>query len=163
MEVISFYIALLSFIPWIPLYIITFIIALNRSDKNFSWTYFKHHMLEVFRLDWLILIIFFFFFAAFKQQFVSEYLFPVICLYLFVNSFYEKKDKLQKDFIKKNLGELVILFIIMLIPFIIYFIFGKLSLTYKIMLVMIFLEYFLVGIVKNITKHLKKIRTNNII
>lgn len=163
MEVISFYIALLSFIPWIPLYIITFIIALNRSDKNFSWTYFKHHMLEVFRLDWLILIIFFFFFAAFKQQFVSEYLFPVICLYLFVNSFYEKKDKLQKDFIKKNLGELVILFIIMLIPFIIYFIFGKLSLTYKIMLVMIFLEYFLVGIVKNITKRFKKIRTNNII
>lgn len=163
MEVISFYIALLSFIPWIPLYIITFIIALNRSDKNFSWTYFKHHMLEVFRLDWLILIIFFFFFAAFKQQFVSEYLFPVICLYLIVNSFYEKKDKLQKDFIKKNLGELIILFIIMLIPFIIYFIFGKLSLTYKIMLVMIFLEYFLVGIVKNITKHFKKIRTNNII
>lgn len=157
MESINFYITLITFIPWIFLFMITIINTLNKSDEEFSINYLKHHLLKIFRIDLLILIGCFFYFASFKKGFVNKYLFPVMCIYLLFNSFYENKKKLEKNFFKNNIINLIILFFIMLLPIIFYLMFRKLSLTYKIMFIMLFLEYFIVWLVKLVTKTRKKI------
>jgi len=147
-----------TFIPWIIIFIISVINNLNNKNyKIFSYDYFKQNVFNIFRLDTLLLIIAFYYFASFDKQFVNKYIFPVMCLYLCVNSFYEKKSKLNKGFLKQNILELVLLFFIMLIPFLIFFIDNNLILTYKIMLLFLFGEYIIILLVSYIVKIIKKI------
>ena len=116
------YIVLLTFIPWILFFIISVRRNLNNSNyRKFNFKYLKENFFNIFRLDLLFLVIVFFYFASFEKDFVDKYLFMVMNLYLCVNSIYEKKIKLNKGFIKKNILEIILLFIIMLIPFGIYF------------------------------------------
>ncbi len=152
---INNYINIITFIPWLLLFSIS---ALNffNNKETFNIKYLKKHFFKIFRLDTLFLIVVFFYFASFNKEFVLKYLFAVMCIYLFVNSFYENKPTLAKHFFKNNLINLLLILILILIPFIIYFITNNLELTYKIMLIYYFLEYLISIIIKFITKSFSK-------
>lgn len=155
---INKYITYLTFVPWIFIYIVSVVRNLNNKQyQRFSWNYFKKNIFRIFRIDTLFLIIVFFYFASFGMEFVNKYLFAVICLYLCVNSFYEKNKSLEKNFGQKYLAELILLFIFMLIPFGLYYIKHDLAFTYKFMLISLFLEYILILLVSTIVKLFKKI------
>ena len=92
MEVINKYITLVTFVPWIFIYIKSIIDNLKKDNyKKFSFKYLRKNFFKVFRLDILLIVIVFFYFSSFKVGFVDKYLFAVMCLYMFVNSFYEEK------------------------------------------------------------------------
>lgn len=152
------YLTILTFIPWIFIFVIsTFNNLNNKNYQNFSWKYLKKNFFKIFRLDTLVLIVAFGYFASFDKEFVDKYLFAVMCIYLCVNSFYEKKDSLKKNFFKNNVLNIFLLFLIMLIPFYIYFVKHDLDSTYKIMFLDLFLQYIIILGVSYITKFLKKI------
>ncbi len=151
------YIVLLTFIPWILFFIISGVRNLNnKKEIVFSFKYLKDNFFNIFRLDLLFLVGVFFYFASFEKEFVDKYLFLVMNLYLCVNSIYEKKKEFKKGFLKNNVIELILLFIIMLVPFLIYFIKNDTILTYKIMLIYLVLEYLMVIVVSFLGKLLKK-------
>ncbi len=143
-----------TFIPWLIIYIRNLFKILNTGE--FSFSYFKKHFLDIFRLDQLFLVIVFFYFASFNKEFVSIYLFLVMNLYLCVNLLYEKKLELSKSFYKDNLFVLIGLGIVSLIPFIIYFIKGNAVLTYRIMFLYLFFDYVIVVIIRLICKLFKR-------
>ena len=153
---INEYITILTFIPWIILFIIVSLTNLNNDNyQKFSLKYLKKNFFKIFRIDLLFLIIVFYYFASFNKDFVDKYLFTAMLIYLCVNSFYEKKSKLKKSFFKKNILRLVLLFIVMMIPFIIYFINKNLVLTYKIMLLYLFFNSVIIILINYVNK-LKK-------
>jgi len=157
MDVINFYLTLLTFLPWIFIYLIRVVRYLNNPNyHSFSWNYIEHHFFDIFRMDTLVIILFFFFFASFKLEFVNKYLFPVMCLYLCANSFYEVKEKRKKGFFKENLGNIILLILFMMFPIMVFVLFGKLGLTYKIMLFYLFFLYFLIILACGIINLLKK-------
>lgn len=152
------YIVLITFIPWLLFFIVSILNNLNNKDyKTFSLKYLKKNFFKIFRIDTLFLIIAFYYFSSFGKEFVDKYLFAVMCLYLFMNSFYEKKEKIKKDFFKKNFLNLVLLFIVMLIPFTVYFVKQRLVLTYKIMLLYLYFEYIMILLVNYISKFIFKV------
>lgn len=152
------YIVLITFIPWLLFFIVSILNNLNNKDyKTFSLKYLKKNFFKIFRIDTLFLIIAFYYFSSFGKEFVDKYLFAVMCLYLFMNSFYEKKEKIKKDFFKKNFLNLVLLFIVMLIPFTVYFIKQRLVLTYKIMMLYLYFEYIMILLVNYISKFIFKV------
>ena len=70
---INKYIILLTFIPWIIIFIISSIRNLNNNNyQNFTFKYLTKNLFKIFRLDTLFLIIVFFYFASFYSY---EYLF----------------------------------------------------------------------------------------
>lgn len=162
MDIINRYITLLTFLPWIVIFGISIIRNLNNKNyRDFSKKHFKKNFFNIFRIDTLILVVCYFFFASFKMVFVNQYLFAVMCLVLCANSFYDEKKPLEKNFFRNYWGELLLLFLIMITPILTYFIKNNLDLTYKIMLVYLFLEYFLILFVCFVVKLVKKISKNN--
>ncbi|MCM1053727.1 MAG: hypothetical protein NC483_07125 [Ruminococcus sp.] len=152
------YINIITFIPWLLLFCVSSINYLkDKKTQEFNIKYLKKNFFKIFRLDTLFLIVVFFYFAYFNKEFVLKYLFAVMCMYLFVNSFYEYKPSLNKEFFKNNFINIILLLIFILIPFIIYFTTHKLELTYKIMLLFYFLEYFINILVISISKFISKI------
>ena len=152
------YITILTFIPWILIIIVSMIYNLNNAHyQTFSLKYLSKNIFKIFRLDTLLLIICFWYFASFDREFVDKYLFAIMCLYLFVNFFYEKRNSLKKGFWKENIIPLSLLLIIILIPFVYYYHTNNLNFTYKIMLLYLFLEYIIILIVSYISKIIKKI------
>ena len=136
------YLIYLTFMPWLIVFIIyTFFNLNNEHYQKFNFKYLTKNFFKIFRIDLLFLIIVFYYFTSYKLDFVSMYLFAVMNIYLFVNSFYEHKNKLKPLFFKSNLLNLILLFLISLIPFLIFIIKEDLILTYKIMLLYLFLEY----------------------
>lgn len=155
---INKYVILITFIPWIIFFLISGINNLNNDDyKAFSVKYLKDNFFKIFRIDTLFLIIVFYYFSSFGKEFVDKYLFAVMVLYLLMNSFYEKKEKIKKGFFKENIINLLLLLVIMVIPFSIYFIKHKLILTYKVMLFYLFFQYIIIIVVNYIAKLIKKI------
>lgn len=152
------YITIVTFIPWILIIIVSLINHLNNENyQQFSLSYLRKNIFKIFRLDTLLLIVCFWYFASFDREFVDKYLFAMICLYLFVNFFYEKKNSFQKNFWKKNGIQLILLLILIIIPFIYYYNTNNLIFTYKIMLLYLFLEYIIILLVSYIAKLFKKI------
>ena len=78
-------------------------------------------------------------------------------IYLCVNSIYEKKAKYSENFLKNNIFNFIILIIILTTPFIFYFIRKDLVVTYKIMLIYLFIEPLIIILINYISKLLKKI------
>ena len=152
------YIIWITFIPWILISIVSLINNLsNEHYQKFSLKYLSRNIFKIFRLDTLLLIICFWYFASFNKEFVDKYLFAIMCLYLFVNFFYEKQNRVKKNFLKENIIELILLLIVMIIPFIYYHITNNLNLTYKIMLLYLLLEYIIILIVSLIARIIKKV------
>ncbi len=155
---INKYIIFLTFIPWIIIFIINSLRLLNKNNnEKITIKFIYKNFFKIFRLDTLFLIIVFFYFASYNKDFVNQYLFAVMNIYLCVNSIYEKKAKYPKNFLKNNIFNFILLLVVLLIPFIIYFTNKNLTLTYKIMLIYLFLEYIIILLILNISKLLKKI------
>ena len=152
------YITWITFIPWILIITVSMISNLNNENyRKFSFKYLSKNIFKIFRLDTLLLIICFWYFASFDREFVDKYLFAIMCLYLFVNFFYEKRNPIKKQFWKDNIISIILLIIINIIPFIYYNNTGNLNFTYKIMLLYLFLEYIIILIVSYISKLIKKL------
>ena len=144
------YIIIVTFIPWILIAIVSTISNLNNEHYcTFSLKYLGKNIFKIFRLDTLLLILCFWYFASFGLEFVDKYLFAIMCLYLFVNFFYEKKNSLKKGFFQAHIMELIILLLVISIPFIYY--------HYKLMLLYLFFEYIIILIISLIAKFIKKI------
>lgn len=149
---------LLTFIPWIAIFLKNIITNLNNPTyQKFLGPKFLPKIFKIFRLDTLLLVLVFFYFSSFDKAFVDKYLFPVICIYLFLNSFYAEKIPQNKNFFQDNWLKLFIILIIMLLPFLIYFIYGNLKLTYQIMLLYLFLEYLIIFFSHSLSILIKKI------
>ena len=156
------YIILITFIPWILIIVVSMISNLNNEHyQTFSLKYLSKNIFKIFRLDTLLLIICFWYFASFDREFVDKYLFAIMCLYLFVNFFYEKRNPINKKFWKENIIQIILLIIMNLIPFIYYNNTGNLNFTYKIMLLYLFFEYIIILIVSYISKPIKKLFKKN--
>ena len=152
------YIIIVTFIPWILIAIVSTISNLNNEHYcTFSLKYLGKNIFKIFRLDTLLLILCFWYFASFHKTFVDKYLFSIMCLYLFVNFFYEKRNPLKKNFFKENIIQIILLLFITIIPFIYYYKTNNLNITYKIMLLYLYLEYIIILIVSYITKLIKKL------
>ncbi len=152
------YIIFLTFIPWIFMFIISIIKNLNNDNYlKFSFKYLRKNIFKIFRLDMLFLIVVYFYFSNFDMEFVDKYLFVVMNIYLFVNSFYDQKLDIKKDFFKNNLFNLVLLFLVMVGPFLVYFKTKDLNLVYKIMLLYLYLEYGIIMGVSYLNKLFKKV------
>ena len=155
---INKYIIFVTFIPWILVIIVSMLSNLNNENyQKFSLKYLGKNIFKIFRLDTLLLILCFWYFASFDKEFVDKYLFAIMCLYLFVNFFYEKRIPLKKYFFKENMIQIVLLLLIITIPFIYYHNTNNLNFTYKIMLLYFFLEYVIILIVSYIARLIKKI------
>ena len=152
------YITFLTFIPWILIVIVSMINNLNNEYyQKFSLKYLSKNIFKIFRLDTLLLIIFFWYFSSFDREFVDKYLFAIMCLYMFVNFFYEKKNPIKKEFFKEHIIELILLIVMMAIPFIYYHNTDNLNFTYKLMLLYLFFEYIIILAVSLIATLIKKI------
>lgn len=155
---INKYIILVTFIPWILIVFVSVLNNLNNENyQKFSFKYLGKNFFKIFRLDTLLLILCFWYFASFHKTFVDKYLFSIMCLYLFVNFFYEKRNPLKKNFFKENIIQIILLLFITIIPFIYYYKTNNLNITYKIMLLYLYLEYIIILIVSYITKLIKKL------
>ena len=155
---INKYIILVTFIPWILMVFVSVLSNLNNENyQKFSFKYLGKNFFKIFRLDTLLLILCFWYFASFHKTFVDKYLFSIMCLYLFVNFFYEKRNPLKKNFFKENIIQIILLLFITIIPFIYYYKTNNLNITYKIMLLYLYLEYIIILIVSYITKLIKKL------
>ena len=152
------YITLITFIPWIFVYIIFMINNLNNKDYDkISLKYIKKNIFKIFRLDILILLIAFFYFASYNKLFIDKYLFAVMCIYMGINSFYEKKEKIKKVIFKEKYINIIVSLIIMLLPLIFYYIKGNVEITYKIMFLYLFFQYILTIIINYISHIIKKV------
>ena len=152
------YITIVTFIPWILIIVVSLVNHLNNENyQKFSLSYLKKNIFKIFRLDTLLLIVCYWYFASFDREFVDKYLFAMICLYLFVNFFYEKKNPIKKEFFKEHIIELILLIVMMAIPFIYYHNTDNLNFTYKLMLLYLFFEYIIILAVSLIATLIKKI------
>ncbi len=156
------YITLVTFIPWLLIIMVSMIFNLNKEDyQKFSIKYLSQNIFKIFRLDTLLLIVCFWYFSSFGREFVNKYLFAIMCLYLFVNFFYEKRALLKKGFFKENIINILLLIIIVSSPFIYYAQTNNLDFTYKLMLIYLFLSYFIVLLINTIARLLKKLLPKN--
>jgi|GEM_PF-5458989 len=137
----------ISFIPWLFYFISYSIKGIKdtkgvKRKKYVNWL--KTHLLQIFRLDTLVLIAVFLYFTKHNNDFVDKTLFFAINLYLFVNSIYDKSFK-NKNKVKWSEATLVIiLLIITALPFAYYEYSANVQLTYKLMFSYTFFAYILV-------------------
>ncbi len=141
-EVINY----LTFIPWILIFAKNCLDKLRSKDK-LTFKYLKKNFFKIFRLDLLLLIIIFYYFASFNKDFVHKYLFAIINLYLFVNSFYESKTNVKKNNLKK---ELILVLIMVIIPIGYYILSHNLLLTYKLMFIYLYFINIIILIIKRL-------------
>ena len=139
----------LTFIPWTLVFVKNSLDKIGVKDK-LTFKYLKENFFKIFRLDLLVLIVVFFYFATFDKGFVHKYLFAVMNLYLFINSFYE--NKVNKYKIKNKYITLIMIFILMFMPIVYYMLSNNLILTYKIMLICLYLENIIILIIKKFIK-----------
>lgn len=152
------YIVLITFIPWILFFLKSGIYNLNNSNyESLSWKYLKNNFFKIFRIDTLFLIIAFYYFSSYGKDFVDKYLFAVMALYLLMNSFYDKKEKIKKGFVREKFINIILFLIVMIVPFFIYFGKHNLVLTYKIMLFYIFFQYIIIIAINYVSKLIRNL------
>lgn len=129
----------------------------NTNPKEPYFKDFKSNAFKLIRLDKLLLIAIFIYYVNFNKDFVTSLVFTVICLYFFINKFYEKgkKEKFLKT-IKNNWLTIIITYILVLVPFIYLLITKNYDNTSIALLFYIFFSYFIIGISNKIAKALKK-------
>lgn len=152
------YIVLITFIPWILFFLKSGIYNLNNSNyETLSWKYLKNNFFKIFRIDTLFLIIAFYYFSSYGKDFVDKYLFAVMALYLLMNSFYDRKEKIKKGFVREKFINIILFLIVMIVPFFIYFGKHNLVLTYKIMLFYIFFQYIIIIAINYVSKLIRNL------
>jgi len=143
------YIAILPWLLFFSVYSYNIFIKIYEKNKNNLKTWFKKNFLKMFRIDMLILIAIFIFFLQFNNATVNIMLFFMINLYLFVNCFYdEQKSKNPKKIIIQHL---IPFLLVVLIPFLFYFLTKKFVTTCLIMFGYSFFAYIIVILIKKIS------------
>ena len=142
----------LTFIPWILFYGKLIKMALKETkNKKLDSKWFRKNFSTIIHFDIIILILLFVYFASFKDTFVNEMLFSVMNLYLFVNTFYDKRSNLNKVLDKKDILPSIIILFISIVPFILYeFKIIKLSTTYLLSFLYAALAYIIVIIIRKV-------------
>ena len=154
MEINNF-ILILTFIPWIIYFLTLMIKNFTKKDyTKFSFKYLKKNKAIKYLALWPLI---FYYFATFNLEFVIKYLFLIMVIYLLVNSYYEKKSKFKENFLKENILKIIFLFLITLIPFLIYLKTHNLVLTYMLMFLYLFFNYFITIIISFFTNKIKKL------
>lgn len=145
----------LTFIPWL-LYFITLskntIKVLKTNKLTKEWI--KSNIFNIFHFENLILFgIFIFFSIAYRSRdqiwLVDALLFSAINLYLFINTYYQKK-KTNAKITNSDIPIILILIILTCIPFIFYASTHKYVIVYYILFAYIFFDYPIVYISKQI-------------
>lgn len=128
----------ITFIPWILHYSFSVYnsLRLTKSMKfNFKWL--KKNYSKIFHIEELLLIAIFVYLSRYGTQtfsnIVKEMLFSVMNLYLFVNSFYDKRTITTKKLGLSDLKEIIILVLITIIPFVYFMKTNNMVYTYYIM------------------------------
>lgn len=128
----------IGFILWFIYLGIELFKEINQKNmqKNYP-KYIKKNILNVLRLDKLILIIVFIIYTTFHNKTVNIYLFAIIMLYLLVNLLYEK-EKIKIN-LKKEWKYYLSFILISIIPIIFYLVTKKITITHFIMLGILYL------------------------
>lgn len=152
----------ITFIPWFLHYgFSTFnALKLTKSMKfNFKWL--KKNFNKIFHIEELLLIAIFVYLSRYGNQtfssIVHQMLFSVMNLYLFVNSFYDKRTITKNKIGLSDLKEIVILIFITSIPFIYYIRTENMLYTYYLMFSYGFLNFIFVLISRLISFIIGKI------
>ncbi len=144
----------LTFGPWLLFFGRLIKMALKETkNKKLDYVWFKKHFSTIMHFDIIILILLFIYFAIYNDTFVDKMLFSVMNLYLFVNTFYDKRNISNKSLDKKDILPGLIIFLISLIPFLLYnFKIINLVTTYIILFIYAALAYILVILIRKIVK-----------
>lgn len=139
----------ITFIPWILHYGFSVInsLKLTKSMKfNFEWL--KKNFGKIFHIEEILLIAIFIYLSRYGNQTFSSIvhgmLFSVMNLYLFVNSFYDKRTITTNKVGLSDLKEIIILIVITSIPFIYFTRTDNMLYTYYIMFCYGFLNFIFV-------------------
>lgn len=148
----------ITFIPWLLCY--GFNIRNNlKSTKNikFNFKWFKKNLPKMIYFEEILLIAIFIYFSTYDNKTVNEMLFSVMNLYLFVNTFYNRRAMSNN---KLDITDLSTILIIVIISFGPYFFFIKtnnLIYTYYILFGYIFFSYLITIFGRFIDFLLKKV------
>ena len=144
----------LTFIPWILFYGKLIKMALKETkNKKLNFKWFKQNFSIIIHFDIIILILLFIYFASFKDSFVNKMLFSIMNLYLYVNTFYDKRSNLNKVLDKTDILPSIIICLISIIPFILYELkIIKLATIYLISFIYAALAYIIVIVIRKILK-----------
>ena len=144
----------LTFIPWLLFFGKLVKMALKETkNKKLDSKWFKEHFSTIIHFDIIILILLFIYFSIYNDSFVDMMLFSVMNLYLYVNSFYDKRNTSNRNLDKKDILPGIIILIISIIPFLLYiFKVIKLVTVYTILFIYAALAYLLVILIRKIIK-----------
>jgi len=145
---------ILGLLTWILCFTKELIFTLKNTNlKESFFKDFKGKALKIIRFDKLLLIIIFIIYVNFNKDFVTSLVFTVICLYFFINKFYEKSKKEKNiKIIKKHWLTIVITYLLALIPFIYLIITKDYDNTSIVLLLYIYFSYFIIGVSNKIAK-----------
>jgi len=149
---------ILGLVSWILCFTKEMLFTLkNSNSKDSYFKDLKSKLFQLIRLDKLLLIIIFIIYVNFNKDFVTALVFTVICLYLFINKFYEKskKEKLLKT-IKNNWLTIIFTYCFALVPFIYLIITENYDNTSIILMLYVYFSYLIIGISKEIAQLLTK-------
>ena len=140
----------ITFIPWVLFFGKLIKMALKETKhKNLNFKWFRSNFSKIIHFDIIILILLFIYFASFEDTLVDRMLFSVMNLYLFVNTFYDKRNISNKSLDKKDIIPSIIIILLSLIPFILYeFKIIKVATVYLILFIYTVVAYILVILIR---------------
>lgn len=152
----------ITFIPWFLHYSFSIINSLKLTKSmKFNFTWLKKNFGKIFHIEEILLIAIFVYLSGYGNQtfsnIVHQMLFSVMNLYLFVNSFYDKRTITENKIGLSDLKEIIILVFITTIPFIYFIRTNNMLNTYYIMFCYGFLNFIFVLISRLISFIIGKI------
>lgn len=157
-DVINFF----TVIPWILYFCFRVIDALKGTKKQkFNLKWFKNNWKKIFHLEEILLMAIFVYFSSQGDKnlnkFLYQMLFVVMNLYLFINSFYDRRRTIANNLNKKDLSVIIITSLFLIMPFLYYIKVKELVLTYYLLFVLVFFSYPIVLISRLIDFIIRKI------
>lgn len=136
----------ITLIPWILYFGFRIIDALKgtKTEKiNLKW--FKKNWKKIFHAEEILLMAIFFYFSSQGNKnlnkFLYQMLFIVMNLYLFINSFYDRRRTINHHLNKKDIPVIIIANLVLIIPVVFYLNTKELVPTYYLLLGIVFFSY----------------------
>ena len=147
-----------TFIPWLLHYGLLVCNAI-KSTKNtkLDRKWLKKNYGRIFYVEDLLLVAIFIYFSTYHNSTVNEMLFAVINLYLFVNTFYDRRAMSNNHLGIPDLSTILIVIILSFFPVIYYIKTNQLLVTYFILFGYAFVSFLIVLLSRGIDSLLKKL------